>query len=182
MPSRVKTLMLKETVERFRDVHSMVAVAYEKISAEDATSLRKDLRKKKIDLFVVRNRVARRAFEELGREMFGKLLRGPVAVISAEDIVEASKVAEELVKERKLELHGGWADGRDLSKEEVSELAKLPGRKMLLVQIAGMAAAPLRSLVGMIGAPGAALARALRAWNEKRGEAPEQEPGAESAQ
>ena len=58
----------------------------------------------------------------------------------------------------------------------------LPGRKALLAQIAGLAAAPLGSLVGMIGAPGAALARALRAWNEKRGEAPGQEPGAEGAQ
>ncbi len=182
MPSRVKTMMLKETVERYRDVQSMVAVAYEKISAEDATALRRGLRKKAIDLCIVRNRVARRAFEELGREKFAKLLTGPVAVISAEDIVEASKAADELAREWHLKLHGGWVDGRDLTMEEVAQLAKLPGRKMLLAQIAGIAAAPLRSLVGMIGAPGAALARALSAWNETRGEAPGQESGAEGAQ
>jgi large subunit ribosomal protein L10 len=178
VPSRVKTMMLQETVERYRDVQSMVAVAYEKISAEDATALRQDLRKKAVDICIVRNRVARRAFTELGRDAFGKLLTGPVAVISAEDVVEASKAADELAKEWHLELHGGWADGRDLTQEEVKQLAKLPGRKMLLAQIAGLAAAPLRSLVGMIGAPGAALARALSAWNEKRGEANGQEPEA----
>ncbi len=178
VPSRVKTMMLRETVERYRDVQSMVAVAYEKISAEDATALRQDLRKKAIDICIVRNRVAQRAFMELGRDAFAKLLTGPVAVISAEDVVEASKAAHELAKERHLVLHGGWADGRDLTQEEVAQLAKLPGRKMLLAQIAGLAAAPLRSLVGMIGAPGAALARALSAWNEKRGEANGQEPEA----
>jgi large subunit ribosomal protein L10 len=175
-------MMLQETVEHYRDVQSMVAVAYEKISAEDATSLRKDLRNRNIDLRIVRNRVARRAFEKLGRDSFGKLLTGPVAVIAAEDVVEASKAAHELVKERHLELRGGWSEGRDLSQEEVANLAKLPGRKALLAQIAGLAAAPLRSLVGMIGAPGAALARALRAWNEKRGDASGEEPAAEDAQ
>ena len=136
------------------------------------------MRKKEIGFYIVRNRVAKRAFEELGRGSFAKLLSGTVAVISAEDVVEASKVAEELVKERKLKLHGGWADGRDLSEEEVVKLAKLPGRKMLLAMIAGLAAAPLRSLVGMVSAPGAALARVLSAWNEKRGEADGQEPEA----
>ncbi|MHC5054141.1 MAG: 50S ribosomal protein L10 [Planctomycetota bacterium] len=182
MPSRLKELMVKEAVERYRDVQSMVAVAYERISAEDATALRQGLRKRNVDLRVVRNSVVQRAFEELGRGDFGKLLTGPVAVIAAEDVVEASKAADELAKERHLELRGGWAEGRDLTQEEVAQLAKLPGRKALLAQIAGMAAAPLRSLVGMIGAPGAALARALRAWNDKRGEAPGQEPGAEGAQ
>jgi len=182
VPSRVKKMMLQETVEHYRDVQSMVAVAYEKISAEDATALRQDLRKKAVDLRVVRNRVARRAFAEIGRDSFAELLTGQVAVIAAEDVVEASKAADELAKERKLEVRGGWAEGRDLSREEVAQLAKLPGRMALLAQIAGLAAAPLRSLVGMIGAPGAALARALRAWNDKRGEAPGQEPGAEGAQ
>ena len=181
MPSRLKKLMLKEAVERYRDAQSVVAVSYEKISAEDATALRRDLREKNIDLRVVRNRVVRRAFEELGRDGFGQLLSGPVAVIAAEDVAEASRAADELAKERRLEIRGGWADGRDLTPEEVAKLAKLPGRKALLAQIAGLAAAPLRSLVGMVGAPGAALARALRAWNEKRGEEPGQESGTAGA-
>ncbi len=182
MPSRLKQLMLKEAVERYRDTQGMVAVSYEKVSAENATAFRQDLRKRKINLHVVRNRVARRAFEELGRGGFGELLTGPAAVISADDVVEASKAADEIVKEWNLEIRGGWADGRDLTQEEVMRLAKLPGRTALLAQIAWLAAAPLRSLVGMIGAPGAALARVVKAWNDKRGEAPAQESGAEGAQ
>ena len=182
MPSRLKKMMLRETVEQYRDVQNMVAVSYERVSAEEAAALRHGLREKDVKFRIVRNRVARRAFEELGRDGFGELLNGPVAVISAEDVVQASKAAQDFVSERHLELRGGWADGRDLSCEEIERLAKLPGRKALLAQIAGLASAPLRALVGMVGAPGAALARALKAWNEKRGGAAGQEPGAADAQ
>jgi large subunit ribosomal protein L10 len=160
--------MVKEAADRFRDVENMVAVGYVGVAAEDAAALRQKLREDNVDLRVVRNRVSRLAFAEIGREEFGRLLEGETAVISADDPVRASKAAVEFVRERKLELRGGWAQGRELSPEEVRRLATIPSREVLLARVAGLAAAPLRALVGMIQAPHASLARAIRAWNEDR--------------
>jgi large subunit ribosomal protein L10 len=159
--------MLKEAVEAYGDATSLVAVSYTGISAEDAASLRKSLRAKNVRLRVVKNRIVQRAFAELGRGSFGDLLDTQVAVISSEDPVESSKAAAQLAREKNLELRGGWVDGRDLTKADVQYLASLPSKKQLFAQVAGLAAAPLRSLVGMLSAPYASLARALKAWNEK---------------
>ncbi|MHC4201932.1 MAG: 50S ribosomal protein L10 [Planctomycetota bacterium] len=175
MPSRLKKLMVKEAAERYAEADSLVAVSYERIDAEEASALRRSFRERNVELRVVRNRVTRLAFDEIGRSAFAAFLDGEVAVIAAEDPVEASKAAVELARERKLEVKGGWAEGAAITQEEVRRLSALPSRKALLAQIAGLAAAPLVRLVGMMGAPAAALARALGAWNEKRGEGGDQD-------
>ena len=170
MPGRVKKLMVKEIAERYAGAENLVAISYERIAGEEATALRRALREKNVDIRVVRNRITRRAFEEMGRAEFAALLDGEVAVILAEDPVEASKAAVQLAREKSLDVKGGWAEGGAITREEVRRLSALPSRKILLAQIAGLAAAPLGRLVGMIGASASSLARALGAWNEKRGE------------
>ncbi len=175
MPSRINRLMVNETVERYRSAGCMVAVAYEGLSAEDSAELRKKFRDDDVDLRVVKNRIARIAMRELGRDDFAGLLDGETAVIACDDPVGASKAAVEFTKARKLELKGGWLEGRTVSTEEVMRLATIPPRQVLLGQIAGLVMAPLTKLAGMIQAPYASIARALSAWNETRegGQKPE---------
>jgi large subunit ribosomal protein L10 len=165
--------MLAEGAERFRDADSMVAVSYTGISAEDATSLRRELRGKKVRLRVLKNRIMRRAMRELGRGGFAERLEGPVAVVTADDPVAASKAAVGLARGHRLEVKGGWVaghgpGGRDLSPEEIRRLSTLPSREALLAGIARAAASPLRSLVQLLASTGGGLARALKAWNDKR--------------
>ena len=168
MPSRVNRLMVKEAVEHYRSAGSMVAIAYRGISAEDATALRRKLRDDHVELRVVKNRLTKLAMGELGRDDFGSLLDGQTAVIVCDDPVRASKVAVEFTRERKLDVRGGWAEGRALSTEDIRRLATIPPKNVLLGRIAWLAAAPLTGLVGVLQAPCASLARALRAWGEKR--------------
>ncbi len=170
MPSRVNKLMVKETVERYRSAGCMVAVAYTGLDAASATALREKLRQSEVDLRVVKNRIARIAMRELGREDFAGLLDGQTAVMACDDVLGASKAAVEFAKERKLEIKGGWADGRTLSKQDVKRLATIPPREVLMGQIAGLAVAPSAGLAGVIRATYASIARALRAWGEKRGD------------
>lgn len=170
MPSRVNKLMVEETVERYRSAGCMVAVAYTGLSAADATALREKLRRSEVDLRVVKNRIARIAMRELGREDFGGFLDGQTALMTSDDVLGASKAAVEFVKERKLELKGGWVDGRTLSKQEVRHLATIPPRDVLMGQIAGLTVAPSAKLAAVIQASYASIARALMAWGEKRGD------------
>jgi len=171
VPSRVKELMAQELVDRYRPVGGMVAIGYGGIPAEEATTLRRDLRAKRVDLRVVKCSIARIAFEQLGRKEFGEFLQGQVAVLSSADPVAASKAATELARTKKFPVKGGWAEGRTLSPEEVKRLAEIPPREALLAQMARLIAAPVTRLAAALGAPAASLARAIKAWNEKRGSA-----------
>lgn len=168
MPSELKTLMVEELRERFGTVQNMIVVAYHGIPAEDATSIRRDLRGKQLRLRVVKNSMARRAVEELGKGEFGGLLDGPVAVISGEDPVAASKAALGITRGRKLEIKGGWVEGRAVSEQEVRALAALPSKEMVMARLAGAVIGPARKLMSMLQGPAGALARALKAWTEKK--------------
>ena len=168
MPSRMKELMAQELVERYRPVGGMVAIGYGGIPAEEATALRRDLRAKRVDLRVVKCSIARIAFEQLGRKEFGEFLQGQVAVLSSADPVAASKAALELARTKKFPVKGGWTEGRALSPEEVKKLAEIPPKEVLLAQMARLIAAPIVRLAAALGAPGASLARAIKAWNDKR--------------
>ena len=173
MPSRVKELIVAETVEHYRAAGGVVAVDIPPVPGIETTEFREGFRAKNVSFRVVKNTLAKVAFGELGGNEFADMLEGRIALISAEDVVEASKAAEELVKELKFTVKGGWGDGKALTPAEVKTLSKIPSKKALFAQIAGLATAPLRGLVGMIGAPGASLARVMKAWNEKREEAGE---------
>lgn len=173
MPSRVKELTVKETLERYSSAGGIVAVEYPGVTAEEATALRRELREKSVGFRVVNKNLARVAFGQLGYGELGDLMEGRIALVSAEDPVEASKAAATLAKERKFNVRGGVGDGKILSASDVNTLASIPSKKALFAQIAGLAAAPLRGLVGMIGAPGASLARVIMSWNEKRTESGE---------
>ena len=168
MPSRVSELMVKETVERYRSAGCMVAVAYTALDAGEATALREKLRRDDVDIRVVKNRITKIAMRELGREGFSGFLEGQTAVITCDDLVGASKAAVEFTRERRLDVKGGWTEGRTLSTADVRRLATIPPKSVILGQIAWLAAGPLVKLVGLMQAPYASIARELKAWSERR--------------
>jgi len=182
VPSRFKELTVKETVARYREAGGLVVVDYPGATAEEATAFRSELREQKIEFRVVRKNLAKVAFGELGYPELSSALEGRVAIVSAENPVEASKAAAKLEKDKKFKVKGGWGDGKVLSVDEIKMLSKIPSREALLAQIAGLAVAPLRGLVGMIAAPGASLARVIKAWNEKREGGESGDSGAGDAQ
>jgi large subunit ribosomal protein L10 len=164
--------MVREAVDQYRSASALVALGFERVTAEEAAAIRRRLRGQNVEVRVVRNRIHRRAFDELGFGDFGALIDGPTTVLAAEDVVEASQVAvglvREFAREKKFRLMGGWAEGRTLALEDVRRLAAIPSRAALLAGLAGLAAGPLRKFVGMVQAPHASLARAIRAWNDGR--------------
>ena len=69
----------------------------------------------------------------------------------------------------KLIVKGGVVDGKPLSKNDLSALADLPSRDVLLAQIAGLLASPLRTLAGLLKAVPQNLAYGLSALIESKG-------------
>jgi large subunit ribosomal protein L10 len=69
----------------------------------------------------------------------------------------------------KLILKGGVLDGKALGPKDISALADLPSRDVLLAQIAGALAAPLRTMAGLIKAVPQNFAYGLSALLDAKG-------------
>ena len=69
----------------------------------------------------------------------------------------------------KLIVKGGVVDGKPLSMKDLSALADLPSRDVLLAQIAGLLASPLRTMAGLLKAVPQNFAYGLSALIESKG-------------
>lgn len=180
MPSRLKELMLEETDGRYRGAHSMVFVGYRGLSAQEMSDLRAELRKQRVRLRVVRNRVVLQAFSRQGRpaaEVAG-LLDGPTAVMDGEDAVAMARAALACAKKGgKLQVQGALVEGQVLGPRDVSVLSTMPGRIEMLGILAGLAGAPGARLAAALAAPGGGVAGAIQAFAEKGNEQPESPAG-----
>lgn len=137
------------------------------LSANDAVALRKSVREVDGTISVTRNSLFELAAKGTSAEEMLAGLKGPHAVAFAYE--DAAAVAKCLKKagdehENVVELKAGLLDGKLLSKEELVQLANLPGKDQMLA-----------TLLATFNAPIGAFARVLEAIREQK------ESGAEPA-
>lgn len=117
----------------------------------------------------MRNKLGRVALKNVGVTSLDPLLEGPSTLVwGGEDIVALSKEIAKWAKEiEPLQIKGGTTEGATLSKETVDELAKSPGRKELIGQIAAAMMSPGAQLAGALVGPGRKLASQIEKISEK---------------
>ncbi len=169
MSRRVKGLTTEELRSRYEGVDSVLLVDPTGIDANVNNAMRGDLRGKSVRLEVVKNSLARRAFEGGPLESMGPLLEGPNALVTGGDsIVDAAKMVAEWGKKiGLLKIRGAVVEGEMLGAAEASELAKLPGRRELHQQVVGLSLSPGARLAGALTGPGRVIAGCLQAIIDK---------------
>lgn len=150
MANELKDSMIKEMVSDYRKTSNYLVVGYQGIKALEFDQLRKDLRKKKISLGIVKNSLAGIAFKEIGVNEIVGLLKGPSAVVTGgDDPVMMAKEAVEWSKKIPLfSLKGGIVDGAVVSVADINNLAKLPSMPVLRTQIVTGFRAPIAGVAG----------------------------------
>ncbi len=146
MPSRLKELMDLELERRYSDCSELLVVGANKLSANEVSKLRCDLREKNIEMVVVRNSMADRVLSRLGMGKAVNLLSGPCALVRGEcelplickAVVEAAKKYEE-----KLVIRGGFATDQTITVEVVKRWAGIPPLPVLHAQIVGGIQSPV---------------------------------------
>jgi len=89
MSKPVKEMMMADYLAKLGENGDALLVNIRGFDANTTNNLRKDLAKSEISLTVLRNNVARKAFEGTGLEPLGELLTGPNALVyGAETVVE----------------------------------------------------------------------------------------------
>jgi large subunit ribosomal protein L10 len=128
---------------------SLVIADARGVNVADLTSLRKQAREANVDLRVVKNSLAKRAFEGTDYACVDEALVGPSLFgFSMEDPGAAARLFKDFAKTNdKFEVKALSINGQMLAREQLDVLAKLPTLEEALGQLASVMIAPVTKLV-----------------------------------
>lgn len=163
-----KQAAVAEIVESFNDAAGAVLTEYRGLTVKELQDLRRSLGEN-ADYAVVKNTLAKLAATEAGISGFDELLTGPTAIAFIRgDVVEAAKGLRDFAKANPaLVIKGGILDGNTLDAKEITKLASLESREVLLAKLAGAMLASLSQAVYLLNAPLAQAARLAGALQAK---------------
>lgn len=164
-----KAAAVAELTDRFRESTAAVLTEYRGLSVKQLETLRTTLRGT-ASYSVVKNTVTTIAAKEAGVAGLDDQLSGPTAIAFVSgDPVEAAKGLRDFAKANPaLVIKGGVLSGRALSAAEVSKLADLESREVLLAKAAGAMKAKLHQAAYVFNAPAAKAVRTIEALREKQ--------------
>jgi large subunit ribosomal protein L10 len=164
-----KVAAVTDLADRFRDSSAAVITEYSGLTVSQITNLRRSLGTG-ATYRVAKNTLVKRAAADAGVEGLEELFIGPTAIafVTGEP-VDAAKVLRDFAKDNKgLVIKGGYMDGRRLSVDEVTQIADLDSRDVLLAKLAGAMNGILANMAGLLAAPASETARLVAALEEKR--------------
>jgi large subunit ribosomal protein L10 len=163
-----KAAVIDELSKLFEESSATVLTEYRGLSVAQLKKLRRALGPD-TTYAVVKNTLTKRAAAEAGVTGLDDLLAGPsaIAFISG-DPVEAAKSLRAFAKEHEaLVIKAGTMEGRLLTAAEVSKLADLESREVLLAKLAGAMKASLTQAASLFNAPLSQAARTIEALRVK---------------
>ena len=160
---------VEEITAQFRESNAAVLTEYRGLTVKQLKELRRALGAD-TQYAVVKNTLTKRAADEAGIEGLGDLLAGPSAIAFIKgDAVEAAKGLRDFAKANPLlVIKGGVMDGKSLSAAEVTKLADLESREVLLAKAAGAMKATLTRAAYVVNAPLSKAVRTVDALREKQ--------------
>jgi len=155
MPTPRKVAMLAATKRRMERASIAISADYRGLTVAQLTELRRALRPADVEVNIVKNTLAAMAAKEAGRPELAELLSGPTALaIGFGDPIAPVKLLTEHLRARRMQLviHGGWLEGKVLSRAEVESLATLPSKEQLIADVVGKLQSPLYNFAGLLQA------------------------------
>jgi large subunit ribosomal protein L10 len=148
-----KVQAVKDIREGLEGAEAVFLTEYRGLSVQAVQDLRRSLRDSGAEYKVVKMTLARLAAGDAGIDGLDEYLAGPTALAFAKtDPVATAKALKDFSKNHEVfTLKAGYLSGNILSPEEISTLAEIEPREVLLAKIAGAAKAPLFSAAGMFG-------------------------------
>jgi len=168
-PDKVATV--DEVKSRVDASSTAVVTEYRGMTVAQISSLRRQLRSIGADYKVFKNTLVLRAISGTAVESLGEFLHGPTAIAFVDgDVSAVAKTLRDFARETPtLIVKGGVADGKALTLKDLTALADLPSRDVLLAQFAGLLASPLRTMAGLLKALPQNFAYGLSALIDSKG-------------
>jgi len=168
-----KKQIVAEVNETASSALSLVIADARGVNVTDMTALRKLARENHVQLRVVRNTLAKRAFAETEFDCVNEALVGPsIFGFSMEDPGAAARIFKDFAKENeKFEVKALSVGGKLLDANQIDALAKLPTRDQALGMLASVMIAPVTKLVRTFNEVPTKVTRAVAAVRDQKQDA-----------
>ena len=146
MPTEAKRETVAELREELANARTMIVSEYRGLKVKEIAEIRRALRKQDVTYRVVKNRLMRIAAEDSVGEALSPLLIGPTAIAFGNDEAGTAKAVLDATRpyNKVVRITGGVLGDRAISADDVTRLAALPSREVLLAKLAGGMQAPGR--------------------------------------
>lgn len=162
MSKAIKDMLVVDLKHRLQNVGEVMVVSLGKLDAQKTTRLRHALRKKRIEIQLVKNSLARRATAGTPLAPAMTDAAGMLALAwGGEDVVDLAKELDRIAGDKEFEgfeCRGGAMDGSRLGAADVKRVAKWPTRGEQLSILSGQISCLGAMLSGQILSAGGALA------------------------
>ena len=165
-----KKTVVAEVAEVAANAHSAIAAEYIGLSVEDMTNLRVQARENNVYLRVVKNTLARRAFEGTDYECMSEAMVGPlVLAFSQEDPGAAARVISDFSKEHdKLVVKLVSIGGKLLEAGDIKRLADMPTKDQAISMLMSVMNAPIEKLARTLNEVPGKLVRTVAAVRDQK--------------
>jgi large subunit ribosomal protein L10 len=141
--------------EKFKNMDGLILINYQGLKVNEVEELRGKLKKVNSQYMVVKNTLASLALKKIKMDSLAEEFSAPTAVLIIKgDVVTAAKRVADFSKEHeKLKVRSGHLFGKTVSADEISKIASLPTKEVLLGKFAGVLNMSLSNLVSVLQAP-----------------------------
>jgi large subunit ribosomal protein L10 len=168
-----KQAIVAEVNETASKALSAVMADYRGVPVDDMTNLRKTAREAGVQVRVIRNTLAKRAFEGTEFECLNDAMLGPnILAFSLEDPGAGARLFKDFAKEiEAFEIKAFSVGGKLLPAEQIDALAKLPTRDQAIALLMAVLQAPITKLARTLNDVPARVTRVVAAVRDQKQEA-----------
>jgi large subunit ribosomal protein L10 len=148
-PRPEKVQEIDELKEILSNSTSAIIADYRGLNVKAMSTLRKRLRESDAGVRVVKNTLLKRAASGMPAETLVSDIEGPTALAyTSGDPVNVAKTLTTFVREfKQFQIKGGLADGHIMDPKQITTLATMPSRQVLIAQVVGGLQGPVASFV-----------------------------------
>jgi large subunit ribosomal protein L10 len=165
-----KKVVVEEVAAVANKAISAVVADYRGLTVNQMTQLRTQARKTGVYLRIVRNTLARRAFEGTEFSCLSEKLVGPLCIaLSLESPGDAARLLKEFAKTfEKLEVKALSLGGQVYEAKELDRVASLPTKEEAIAKLMFVMKAPVEKFVRTLAEPHAKLVRLMAAVRDTK--------------
>ncbi len=173
MKKEEKVTAIAELAEKFGRARLAILTECVGLPVNQVTELRKQLRGVKAEYRIIKNTLAARAAEGTALAGLKAHLKGPTGVvIGYDDPVLPTKILKDFIgaekREEKIRMTAGVLEGKILQPDELTAVAKLPKKEVLIAMLLSAMQGPIRGVVYTLSAVLSKFVRVIAAIQDKR--------------
>jgi|AACY02.3.fsa_nt_gi Ribosomal protein L10 len=167
---QLKEKLFKEYQDSFKKSSSQFLTYYNGIETNDLASLRKNLHENDSEFVVVKNRVVKKALQEVDENNLIDDFSGPIGVtfVNGDPSVAAKKIIEFTKENDNFKFKSASIEGSLVDEKQFKQIADLPSKEVLLTSILSSIVSPHRNLQYVLKGVSEKLVRVISAIKDQK--------------